>query len=1382
MWEDRGLGFGAGGTARERSLADLRETVCLVLLGEPGLGKTTALRAERDDLRGCLPSGDGLLHVDLGGTREEQVLRRRIFEADEFRRWSQGTGVLHLLLDSFDEARVRVEVVAGLLMEGLEGADFERLRLRLACRSADRHRLLEDWLRERSVGNRPDGGGFGAFSLLPLRFGEVFELAREAGVDPGSFTREISARGIGPLASRPLLLGLLLRTFREGSGLPESVAELYRRGCRLLAQEPDEDRRAGSAAGRLAPSERVALARRIAAATILSGRSAIVLDADVPRSSDDIELDELAGGREMSDTAVTTTFSVDDRALRETLGTALFSEGGERRMSFAHKTFAEFLAARYLATHMRPSQMLDLLTVREGSARRVVPQLREVAAWLVGVPELVRELLPLDVDVLLRAGDLSVLDDMQRAAAVQALLDGAASGMSLHMDERAKTSLAGLVHPDIDQQLGAVLIDETAQSRTRELAADLAGACRRDPLAPRLLDVAFDEHASRSVRTAAVGALAGGWARRELIMRLVPLAFEQSEAEPDEWIRAAAFRALWPHALGAGQLFHLLSEPLRTGGYHSSYSMFVEHEVMAYLNDVDLPVALRWATEQPRESDIASYPLAMLVQQILLRACELHRDPCVFAGLVELVLTFLKGRFDLLDDEHREVLIDRLIDREGARALVSALVPRVADGSLQAASVIRSRPRLLDRQDLGWLVEKLESSLEGPWEAGWARLIAVKADPGDAQTIMEARAYSATLRALTAEQFDAVALDSPRAVEARRAQARERHAESANEKLLVEEANATIEAAQKDLELFEAGETAAFWRLNTALVVDAGYFEWDLTKTRGWRLLEPSTRERVVCAAERYLSEADPQPEQWFGQHRVHEPAWAGYRALCLLSEHAPERLQLLGPSIWARWTPIVMVWPIFLDDLHANARLVGACFSAAADAALTWFLAALDADMAKPACLEQLERARDVDLSILEAPLLERATDDECSHETRAAILESLVAKGSQRAREVAEALLRLPEQPQQQALAVEVAQLLIDATPATGWPLLWKLMQSHPKLGRTIVERLELASWRDVQGAETEAGRHLDELQLAGLLAWLEEQYPSAEDPVDAFDLFGSARSEVAAWRAALARELAGKGTDAAVRQLDRLHSILPSRQAPALRREARELARAARWTPPPPAAVVQMGADVARRWVTSDAELRETIVESLARADEVLQAAAPAAVDLWDPARRNPMHEPDLSNWLERWLKNDLRRLGVTVGRDTQVRPGKPGKMGAAGDLVVEAIASEHTEAPERALVIVEVKGAWNRELDRAMRGQLAERYLLPAGHRDGVYVVGWFAAEDWDPRDWRRARCARRDLRESRDYFSRQAEQVSAQCAVAIDAIVLDCSLPAERARR
>jgi hypothetical protein len=129
------------------TLAQKRDTRCLILVGDPGLGKSIALAGESTALREV--GTDEVLEVDLGATGQESILWQRTFESDQFQAWRSGTGVLSMLLDSLDEARLRIETIADLLLLGLEGADIDRLRLRIACRSADRHTALESTLRER---------------------------------------------------------------------------------------------------------------------------------------------------------------------------------------------------------------------------------------------------------------------------------------------------------------------------------------------------------------------------------------------------------------------------------------------------------------------------------------------------------------------------------------------------------------------------------------------------------------------------------------------------------------------------------------------------------------------------------------------------------------------------------------------------------------------------------------------------------------------------------------------------------------------------------------------------------------------------------------------------------------------------------------------------------------------------------------------------------------------------------------------------------------------------------------------------------------------------------------------------------------------------------
>jgi len=57
-------------------------------------------------------------------------------------------------------------------------------------------------------------------------------------------------------------------------------------------------------------------------------------------------------------------------------------------------------------------------------------------------------------------------------------------------------------------------------------------------------------------------------------------------------------------------------------------------------------------------------------------------------------------------------------------------------------------------------------------------------------------------------------------------------------------------------------------------------------------------------------------------------------------------------------------------------------------------------------------------------------------------------------------------------------------------------------------------------------------------------------------------------------------------------------------------------------------------------------------------------------------------------------------------------------------------------ETLTAIIEVKGCWNPELAHAMQTQLVDRYLRGWDCRYGIYVVGWFACDQWDSADTRK----------------------------------------------
>lgn len=127
------------------SIADLP---CLVMLGEPGMGKTSTMRSERRAIDTGVRAGGGeTLWLDLRSCGSEYQIVRKLFESGRFESWVAGDH-LHVVLDSLDECRLRVENVAALLADGLKEVPVRRLSLRVGCRTAEWPKTLEDGLKE----------------------------------------------------------------------------------------------------------------------------------------------------------------------------------------------------------------------------------------------------------------------------------------------------------------------------------------------------------------------------------------------------------------------------------------------------------------------------------------------------------------------------------------------------------------------------------------------------------------------------------------------------------------------------------------------------------------------------------------------------------------------------------------------------------------------------------------------------------------------------------------------------------------------------------------------------------------------------------------------------------------------------------------------------------------------------------------------------------------------------------------------------------------------------------------------------------------------------------------------------------------------------------
>ena len=198
----------------------IANTPCLILLGEPGMGKTHALREERRAVEARNGSNESkTLFLDLRSYSSEDRLIRDLFENPSFLGWIRGEHGLYVMLDSLDECLLRIDTVATLLGDKFqELPSVFGLSWRLACRTAEWSPGLE-----RALRSKWGDGAFGVFEIVPLTRPDVIEAADANALDSRRFLEEVEKREVVPLAFKPVTLEFLLKRLRRRRGISLSM-------------------------------------------------------------------------------------------------------------------------------------------------------------------------------------------------------------------------------------------------------------------------------------------------------------------------------------------------------------------------------------------------------------------------------------------------------------------------------------------------------------------------------------------------------------------------------------------------------------------------------------------------------------------------------------------------------------------------------------------------------------------------------------------------------------------------------------------------------------------------------------------------------------------------------------------------------------------------------------------------------------------------------------------------------------------------------------------------------------------------------------------------------------------------------------------------------
>lgn len=543
-----------------RPLSDFRAYAAWVLLGEPGAGKTSAFEQEAAATGGLKIS---IVEFLIEGLRDD--LRGKT-----------------LFLDGLDETRASGEGESILLRV------HARLRLlgcppfRIACRAADWFGATDaDILKPAS----PDGE-LATLLLDPLSDEDVVEILRcnYQIDDPEGFVEQATRQGVADLLGNPQTLGLLANAIC-GDQWPQSREQTFALACEKLAEEPNKTHRNLQRAN---PRPRGALldaAGHVCAILLLADKAGIALDRERADSQFPV-LDDLAPPDPASAAAVV------HRALFRA------SEAGVERMVPAHRSIAEYLAARWLARRIDEEglplgRVLNLLLGADG---RTVAGLRGLYGWLALHCQVARAaLIAADPLTVIVYGDVKPMSPTDKRALLAGLAKEAGRHAAFRWGAGNPAPFGALADPELLADFREILEspdrDNAAQSLVDAVLTVLAEGMTLPELTGTVKNIILDESHWNSVRSTALEVwLKAGTATPETLALLGAIT-DGSVADDDDELTGILLSHLYPGEITPERLINFLYRP-KSAFLTGSYSFFWRHELLRKAPLADLPILL----------------------------------------------------------------------------------------------------------------------------------------------------------------------------------------------------------------------------------------------------------------------------------------------------------------------------------------------------------------------------------------------------------------------------------------------------------------------------------------------------------------------------------------------------------------------------------------------------------------------------------------------------------------------------------------------------------------------------------------------------------------------------------------------------------------------
>lgn len=1286
-----------------KTLKELENEKCLVLIGDPGTGKSTEISKIEH-------TGDFTLKYFFKNYATVPELIDTI--KSDIRSNLNFDERIYLYFDGLDEGLLNIKNLHNSLITFLSSLKendanfFNKTYVRIACRSVIWSEISQGALpRLREVIGEDL---VKVLELAPLSQKDIRLAVKQSDSDSSDFIRLVCDNNLQSFCLDPQSLNPLIDGYKNGF-LKKGIqrAELYERLIKGKCTEVNSEHKGKK---NLTPNQRFNFAARIAAYCILSNRTAIWIDEDKGLSFDsDLVLDQL----------VRDHFKIDDkdhlidnkRDLREVLDTAIFSIGNQNfRFVFKHRGEQEFLAAWHLnKLNLNNNQLAQLLTSANDRFRGI-PQIQEVIVWLATLNQSTFSLM-IEKEPLLLLRCEREFTISERKSLLKSIVSNARDFkiVDTYDDERYYTKLN---FPQISKTIKPLLLKKTNTSLQR-ICIHIAQACSASSVQTELLLILGDKTISTYLRKQALEALAST-KKRKTLSKLIPFAIEENIDDIDDEIKGAALNALYPEMLSIKDVLKSLT-PIKRDSLYGSYKGFLD-TLNESIPDCNLDIAIEFISNWDFDfiTKHSLSPFERLRIKILERAYHHLETGNILTSVVKCIKLCLKHHFQFTRPDNineRRQISKALIENWDTDLFIHQLTS--AHGG-----------QLIDSNDWDWLVEYFETSNERSTRLVIVNILKLILDLSNAKECVQFLEIATRFDEIKSNKywFGPIELDSKDAKDLKAFYQRpvQKIVKRTREERMQE---SLIRKIREQIKKIESGEISEWWKL-IHFLSDANDFEFDITRHKYWSAFEKDSSERILTFSKIYLQEYIPN-SSWIFTSEYDRRELSGYCAIVFISRFEPDFISSLPDKFWIQWHETIIYCSLsdFKNELSAIQQEILRRCRLARQQSFDDSLILQIQHLFKRNSIYNLRKIQFILDPTFGKKLIKLIT--ESSLDDSDYLLSILFQQSELVARKFAwkevRALFENRNSPKRERLAIFCGAKLFEYIKQDEWNKYCELAHKRPNLSKRIF-------LQSITSSDSRYRHQISQLtadQRADILIWILLNFPKKEDPIHSTIYSPGDRDHVVTYRYELVRSLIEEGSVESVNSLKKVSTrFCNDEDFKWWLVSATEFMRRNTWIPISPQDLQFIFNDGKMRVIRSEKELSDVIIESLDRLDKKLQGENPSAFFLWNKTSKGyePKDENSLSDFVKMHLEYDLSGRNIIINREVEIKRSSIKGKGERTDLLVQAISNQPQQS--KITLVIETKKCTHEEVETAMESQLKKRYLKTYKSPVGIYLVGWY----------------------------------------------------------